>query len=167
MSTHGVTGGSRAQVEARRAASPGLCSAQPVGPGSHTQQSCGRPHLPRDRGPGSRGAQPEPGPQLPSELPQGESFLPCLDLQSPLSPSRARAAAVGGRPTLHKAGVRAPAAVPTHGSSHPGSASAGSAHQGARGTVVFTTEKQPRGSGTNPCDSRSLSHRGDDSHNPG
>ena len=69
-------------VEARRASPPGLCSAQPAGPGSHTQQSCGRPHLPQDGGLGSRGAQPEPGPQLPSELPQGESFMPRLDRKS-------------------------------------------------------------------------------------
>lgn len=43
VSTHGVTRGNRVYVGTRRAVSPGLHSAQSPGPGSHTQQSCGRP----------------------------------------------------------------------------------------------------------------------------
>lgn len=61
----------------------------------------GHPHFLQDGG-----AQPKPGPQLPSELPRGQSFMPHLDPQSPLPPSRATVAAVRGRPPLHKAGVR-------------------------------------------------------------
>lgn len=107
-STQGAAGGRQARADARRTASLGLRSAQPAGPGSLAQQSCGRPHLSGTEDPGSRGAQPEPGPQLSSELPQGESFVPCLDPQSPRTPSRTRAAAARGKPSLHKAGVRAP-----------------------------------------------------------
>ena len=92
--------------------------------------------------------------------------MPRLDLQSSLPPSRARAAAVGGRPPRTRWGQGA-SSRPHPRLLTPGPASAGSAHQGARGTAVFTTEKQLRGSGSNPRDSRSQSHRGDDSHNLG
>lgn len=43
VSTHGVTRGNRVYMGTRRAGSPGLHLAQSPGPGSHAQQSCGRP----------------------------------------------------------------------------------------------------------------------------
>lgn len=48
-------------------------------------------------------------PQLPSELPQGQSFMPCLDPRHLCLPREPEWLLSGGGPPLHKAGVGVPA----------------------------------------------------------
>lgn len=58
----------------------------------------------------SRTEAPSPSlPQLPSELPRGQSFMPCLDPRHLCLPREPEWLLSGGGPPLHKAGVGVPA----------------------------------------------------------